>query len=415
MRPVGRSRRTSLCRVATVPFSLFPVQAQIEELSQRDFDVTVVCSPTDDFLSSAKSAGPKMAWGSTLRYHPIEIARAIHPIRDLKALIHLFLLFRREKFEIVHSITPKAGLLTAIAGFFARVPLRLHTFTGQIWISQRGLLRFVTRTADKLIGNLCTCVYADGPGQAQFLVDNGIVSPEKINVIMKGSIGGLDVQRFDPAKFPTSRADMRATLGIDEGAFVFGFVGRINRDKGIVELLTAFETISKESVDAHLVLIGPMENQSELEIMQVLDRAALNPKVHRLGFVDDLIATMMMFDVLCLPSYREGFNGAVLQAAALEIPTLGSDIYGINDNLVNGVTGMLVPAKDAVALITVMRRYLGFQGIAKQQGRAARAHVVENFDFKKFSLAVANEYKRLISMAPRRSLCGQVDASVKGE
>lgn len=415
MRPVGHSRRASLCRVATVPFSLFPVQAQIEELSLHEFDVTVVCSPSDDFLSSAESAGPQMAWGSTLRYRPIDIPRAIHPIRDLKALFNLFMLFRREKFEIVHSITPKAGLLTAIAGFLAGVPLRLHTFTGQTWISQRGLLRFVTRAADRLIGNLCTCVYADGHGQARFLVDSGIISPNKINVILKGSLGGLDIQRLDPAKFPTSRADMRAAMGIGEGAFVFGFLGRINRDKGIVELLKAFETISSENVDAHLVLIGPMENQSDEEVFNALNRAEMNSRVHRLGFVEDLFATMMTFDVLCLPSYREGFNGAVLQAAALEIPTLGSDIYGINDNLVKDITGALVPPKDPAALITEMRRYLKLPGIVKQQGKAARAYVVENFDSKKFSQAVANEYKRLISMLPRRSLWGQVDAGVKGE
>lgn len=382
----------SLCRVATVPFALYPLLGQFEYLSKSGISVTVVCSPVDDFSAGAHQSGAS----TLLRWHSIPIARPIRPVADLIALLRLYRFFRAEKFDVVHSTTPKAGLLTSLAAWAARVPVRLHTFTGQTWVEERGLLRMATRLADRCIGWLSTGLYADGKGQAKFLVDEGIVPAGKIHVLLEGSLAGVDLGSFCPKRWQGSRHEIRRQLQIPGDAFCFVFAGRFHRDKGIGELLEAFLRISEQVPQMHLLIIGPRERTCDWLKPEIATQLQNHPRLHPVGYVEFLEPYLAASDAMCLPSYREGYNGAILQAAALELPTLGSDIYGINDNLVPGETGVLVPPKDVDRLAAAMLEMVVNRARTRQMGLAARRRIETHFDSRVLERAVGDEYRRLV-------------------
>lgn len=363
-----------IARISTVAFFVVSqLKRQIESLSASGAQVTVVASD-----------GPEMA---SLKAIPdvncaaIDIPRSISPWRDLLALIRLYRLFRREHIDIAHSTTPKAGLLTAIAAFLAGVPVRLHTFTGQPWVSMQGVRRSLARGSDRLIGKLNTRCYADSESQRQFLVEQGIISANQLFVIGAGSLAGVDTGRFNPARFSSEeRMDTRHALNISENAQVILFVGRITIDKGVHELLEAFREIKAKQKRAHLVFVGRFDSDSGVtgEISQH-DIDSVHD-THIVGYTECPEAYMAIADILCLPSYREGFGTVVIEAAAMGVPTVGSNIYGLSDAVVNGETGILVPPRDSTALATALSILLDDEEQRVKMGCAARQRCEMLFD-----------------------------------
>jgi glycosyltransferase involved in cell wall biosynthesis len=317
----------------------------------------------------------------------------------MSALLRLFLVFRRRRFHIVHSTTPKAGLLCALAGWAAGVPIRLHTFTGQTWVGLSGPLRRLALGADRIIGALNTRCYADSESQCRFLVAEGIVPAARIGVIGQGSLAGVDLARFDPERWgPSDKEALRQAIGLPEKSRVIVYVGRITRDKGIGELLEAFATLVADGYDADLLLVGPVDDEHGGAEAFSLSRLAAQPRVYPLGYTDCPEQYLALADFLCLPSYREGFGTVVIEAAALGVPTVGSRIYGLMDAVVDGVTGMLVPPRDAVALADAMRRLLDAPERLAEMGRAARQRCRAEFDAEVVNRRLADEYERLLGM-----------------
>lgn len=214
-----------IARISTVPFFVATqLKQQVAMLGELGAHVTVLTSDGPGLEVLTKIRG--------IRCEVIEIPRAISPYRDLLALLRLFLFFRKNRTQIAHSTTPKAGLLTAIAAYLACVPVRLHTFTGQPWVNMHGIKGWLARTSDKLVGRLNTCCYADSVTQRQFLIDHQILSGEHLFVIGAGSLAGVDLQRFNPSRFSLAdRLSMRSSLGIPKAASVLLFVGRITEEK----------------------------------------------------------------------------------------------------------------------------------------------------------------------------------------
>jgi glycosyltransferase involved in cell wall biosynthesis len=379
-----------IARISTIPFFVVTqLKHQVAMLAQSGARLTVVTSDGAgiEVLENMESIDCEI----------IDIRRAISPWRDALALLRLFLFFRKNRTQIAHSTTPKAGLLTAIAAFLAGVPLRLHTFTGQPWVGMHGLKGRLARMSDVLVGRLNTRCYADSASQRQFLIDHQIVSPDRLLVIGAGSLAGVDIHRFKSTRFSGADcAALRHSLGIPDDAPVLLFVGRITEEKGVRELLRAFESLKSGFPPAHLILVGPMDAESGVQGSISQEDITRLGDVHNVGYTDSPESYMAIADVLCLPSYREGFGTVVIEAAAMGVPTVGSDIYGLADAVVHEETGLLVPAKSVEALVAALSRILASQSLRTDMGIAAmrRAHAL--FDAEKVNLQVAQEYSALL-------------------
>ncbi|MDT4836341.1 D-inositol-3-phosphate glycosyltransferase [compost metagenome] len=374
-----------VARVSTVAFFVeTQLRSQIFATAQAGARVTVIASESG---LSHEIPGT--------RYLSIEIPRKISLLKDVKALFSLWLLFLREQFQVVHSTTPKAGLLCCIAGKLARVPVRLHTFTGQPWIGMVGIKRLVSKYSDKIIGAFSTHCYADSFSQRDFLVEAKIVGQKKISVLGAGSLAGIDLDRFDPARFSAEdRLVLRETLGIPSSATILLFVGRITEDKGIFELLDAFEHVNNRIGDVYLLLLGP----SEISTDDLLDGCSerTQERITLLGFSDEPERYMSIADILVLPSYREGFGTVVIEAAAMGVPTIGSCIYGLSDAVVDGETGVLVPVKDVGELAHAIDWMSKNVPQRLDMGRKARSRVLEEFSSSRLSELLISEYVRLL-------------------
>ncbi len=380
-----------VARISTVAFFVVSqLKRQIEILAESGAHVIVVAS---DGPEMASMQGVKGVYCTT-----IEIPRSISPWRDLLALVRLYLFFRREQIDIAHSTTPKAGLLTSIAAILAGVPIRLHTFTGQPWLSMCGVKRILARWSDWLIGRLNTRCYADSLSQREFLIEQGILNPEKIAVIGTGSLAGVDVQRFDYARFTEQeQTGVRQVLGIQASAPIILFVGRITVDKGVRELLEAFHALKKKQSDAHLVFVGRFDSDSGVAGGISLGDIEIIPDTHIVGYTEHPEEYIAIADILCLPSYREGFGTVVIEAAAMGVPTVGTNIYGLSDAIVNGETGILVPPRNAVALAEALQDLLADEIKRGKMGSAARLRTEALFSADEVNKRVVEEYCSLLS------------------
>lgn len=379
-----------MARVSTVPFFvLTQLSSQIRTLQTLGADVTVIAS--DDEFAAQISALEQVD------FVPIDISRNISPLKDLTSLVALFRAFKSKRFDIVHSTTPKAGLLCAIAAFFAGTPVRLHTFTGQPWVTMSGLKSMILKSCDKLIGVMNTHCYTDSVSQRNFLVEQKIVKSSRLSVLGSGSLAGVDFKRFNKERYSRDEIfSLRKSLGIPDQGKVILFVGRITQDKGIHELMQAFCTIGVAEEDLHLVLVGPFEENGQA-IVDSFSNSGFANRVHCVGFSDEPEKFMAMADLLCLPSYREGFGTVVIEAAAMGLPTVGTSIYGLSDAVVDGITGVLVPPKDALSLGRALECLLNDSDLRHKMSEAAAARAFAEFDSVRCATLLLDDYKRLLS------------------
>ena len=347
------------------------------------YDVTVVVNTGNPgFLATL---------GLKAELQSIAIERRIAPWRDLQALMALYRLFRRRRFELVHSVSPKAGLLAMLAGRLARVPVRIHTFTGQVWVTRRGYARGLLKLLDRLIAVLATHVLVDSPTQREFLLAQRIVSAEKSRVLGKGSVSGVDASRFRPA--PQARAALRHELGYGDSDVVLLFVGRLNRDKGVIDLARAFARVTATAQNARLLVIGPDEDGIRSSIQASLVNAAAQTQF--IAYTDRPEDYMAAADVFCLPSYREGFGTTIIEAAAAGIPAIGSRIYGVTDAIDDGVTGLLFDPGNIGQLADAMLRLVSNESLRREMGERARVRALRDFP----AAAISAELMRFYATA----------------
>ena len=313
--------------------------------------------------------------GTGVNFVSLPIERQIAPVRDLVALILLILLFVRSSFAAVQSVTPKAGLLAMSAALLCRVPLRVHIFTGQVWVTRKGMMRSILKLMDRIVASCATHILADSHSQRDFLVSERVVHATKCRVLGKGSIAGVDASRFKPD--PEARAQLRAHLGFREDEVVFLYVGRINRDKGMLDLAAAFSRFSVADEKLRLLVVGPNENGTREAMQTTLGRAT--ERVRFLNYTDEPERFMAAADVFCLPSYREGFGVAIIEAAACGIPTIGTKIYGVTDAIEDGVTGLLFEPGQVDALVDRMSRLAREPDLRIAMGGRAREKALRDF------------------------------------
>lgn len=311
--------------------------------------------------------------GLAARLLPAPICRQISPWRDLRALWVLYRHFRLGHFDIVHSVTPKAGLLAMLAARLAGVSRRVHTFTGQVWVTRTGWRRWLLKQADRLLACLTTHALVDSPSQLEFLRAEGILPAGKGEVIGMGSICGVDGQRFAPD--PVARQQVREKVGAGDTATLFLFIGRINRDKGVLDLAEACSMLAQRWPDVGLLLVG----LDEQGLCGELARRAGAAWVRHIGYTDEPQRYMAAADVLCLPSYREGFGMVVIEAAAAGLPAVASRIYGITDAVVDGETGILHTPGDVLGLADALERLIADPQLRRTMGEAARVRALRDF------------------------------------
>lgn len=376
----GTARR-AVCIVTAVPISLrafFP--AHVAVLRER-YDITLVSTGT------AADVAPLL--GPHVRFLPVSIARRIAPFRDLRALIALYRLFRIHRFDLVHSMTPKAGLLAMVAARAAGVPNRVHTFTGQVWSTRTGAGRWLLKSLDRLLANSATALLADSASQARFLVDNRIAGAGEVEVLADGSVAGVDMERFRPDT--VARARVRTEYRISDAAVLFLFLGRWSRDKGVGDLAQAFALASQTVPDIHLLVVGPDEDGFAAEISGLARRCP--GRVHAIGYAERPEDYMAAADVFCLPSYREGFPVVIIEAAAVGLPAIASRIYGITDAVDDGVTGVLHPPGSIREIAAAMVRLASDERERRAMGVAARARAGARFSQARVTEALATFYR----------------------
>ncbi|TCV84278.1 glycosyltransferase family 4 protein [Sulfurirhabdus autotrophica] len=351
---------------------------------QEIYEVYVITNTvTPDFLQ---------AFGIQAKVIPLRIERKISLWTDLRAMFSLFLVFRQNHFDLVHSVTPKAGLLSMMAGCFAFIPIRLHTFTGQVWATRSGLGRFVLKNVDRLLGKCATHLLVDSVSQKEFLVHEHVLSSNKATVLVHGSISGVNTERFKPN--PISRRKIRQQIGIAETGILFLFLGRLTKDKGILDLVEAFTRLRKDNQEIHLLLVGPDEDAVQKAIREVSSDCI--GSINFVGFTNTPEAYMAAADVFCLPSYREGFGSVIIEAACVGIPAIGSRIYGIVDAIEDGKSGLLHDAKNVQDLLDKMRLLASDSELRGKMGRYAQNRAKSLFPTSIVTAALLEYYQELL-------------------
>ncbi len=381
--------KIKLALVATVPSFFVHLINNIQKYQQGDFEVTLITSKHE------YSAYLRENYGFNII--EIEIARDISLFKDLESIWNLFIHFKKKKYDIVHSATPKAGLVVAIAGFLARTPVRIHTFTGQVWANLNGPLRWIQKKIDQFIILINTRTYADSPSQIQYLIDEGVTKVGRVHCLNLGSLGGIEPKKFQLSNIDELRYSLAKQLEIPESAKRILFVGRITPDKGIHELVEAFLIVAI-TTDAYLLLVGTAERLISKKDQELYQTITNHPRIRSLGFQKNPAFYMMTSDFLCLPSYREGFGTVVIEAAAAGICALGTDIPGLRDAISDKRTGLLVPARNTAELANAMKLLCDDNNLRGTLSRQAQLRATTEFNFNIISDLQMAEYNYLLNM-----------------
>lgn len=382
--------RAKVTHITTVPQSLDAfLRGQIAFIRDRGFEVAAISSPNPRLTEFGVKEG--------IPVYPVEMFRRITPVQDIKALRKLVSRLSDLHPSIVHAHTPKGGLLGMISATIARVPIRIYQVRGFPYMAAAGKKRLLLRTTERVSCRLAHRVFCVSHSIRDVAIADGICPADKIVVFAGGSGNGVDAtHRFDPERFSTTEwIERRESLGIGPSDLVIGFVGRIVHDKGIEELAGAWSVLREDYPSLHLALVGPVEPQDPVSAA-TLQMFQNDPRVSTTGSVDDTSEYYPIFDLVVLPSYREGLPNVPLEAAAMELPVVATRIPGCIDAIEDGVTGTLVPVRDADALATAIRAYLDDPELRQRHGKAGRERVLRDFRQEVIWEAIYQEYCRLL-------------------
>ncbi|GER60161.1 glycosyl transferase [Patiriisocius marinus] len=379
-----------LIRITTIPLSLEKLLEGQLTFMKDHFDVTAISAEKERLEVYGKYNG--------VATKHIELTRKITPIKDLKAVYELYRYLKKEKPLIVHTHTPKAGIVGIMAAYFARVPLRLHTVAGLPLMEATGMKRKVLDFVEKLTYKFSTNVYPNSKGLYDFILSEKFTKPSKLKVLGKGSSNGIDTSYFDPSLYSEEFiARQKRQWNIPLTDFVFVFVGRMVADKGVNEMVGAFQQLLKENSACTLLLVGPFEEELDPLNPSVVEAIKTNNKIVHAGYQNDVRPFFAMSDGLVFPSYREGFPNVVLQAGAMGLPAIVSNINGCNEIVTSGENGIIIPVKDEAATLEAMRDLSINKEFQSTLKKNARKIIVENYDRQEMFQYLLNEYKLLQS------------------
>ena len=360
--------KPKIIRACTVSDSISFVTGLVPELL-REYQVAVLASPGVHWKQLDDA-------GSDVKRLMVPMERRMSPIKDLMSLWRLVRVFRREKPDMVHSMTPKAGLLCMIAAWICRVPVRVHTFTGLVFPTATGLTKKILMLTDSLTCACATHVIPEGEGVKSDLVSYRITR-KPLRVLGHGNVRGIDLAHYNPGvpEVQAGAAKIRKPA-----IFTFVFVGRLVRDKGINELVDAFSRLNREIPTTRLILVGRFEQELDPLLPATLDEMMRNPAIEAVGAQADVRPWLAASDALAFPSYREGFPNVVIEAGAMGLPSLVTDINGSREIIIEGKNGTIIPPRDADALLGAMRRLVLDRASTATMAYNARAMVASRYE-----------------------------------
>ena len=378
-----------LLRLTTVPISLHKLlQGQPQYMMQNGIEVVLASAEGKEIPEIEKTTG--------LKVHTLPLTRKISPLTDLKALWHTYKLIKKEKPDIVHTHTPKAGIVGMLAAKLAGVPIRMHTVAGLPLMQATGLKRKILNTVERLTAWAATGVYPNSYQLADFMIQEKLAPKTKVKVLANGSSNGIDLSYFNPEYFSKEQnTALRKKLHLKPMDVVLIFIGRLVGDKGINELVQAFTKLQLQIPDIKLLLVGSEE--PELDPLQVQTREEIhkNPNIITTGWVEDVRPYLAISDLFVFPSYREGFPNVVLQAGAMGLASIVSDINGSNEIIIHNQNGLIIPVKDKEALESVMERLITDLELKQNLSAQSRELIQKRFDQKLVWQALLEEYRRL--------------------
>lgn len=376
--------KKKICFVVAVPITVQAfLQDHIKALSQ-EYDVYLMGN-----IRNKEEVGMDCLAGC----HQIDIQRSISLWHDLKAVWQAYRYFRKMRFDAIHSVTPKAGLVAALAAWCARIKHRTHIFTGQVWATKKGIMRNVLKMMDRMIATLNNHVMVDGMSQRTFLEQEGVVKEGKAMVFCNGSIAGVNAERFAPDE--DARQMERRKMGISERTLVYIFLGRLNHDKGIDELYRAFDKLASEAKDVFLLLVG-FDEEKYIERLSDYKNIKDGKNFHYYGIAQTPEKILNAGDVFVLPTYREGFGSSVLEAACIGLPCICSDAYGVLDAYIENQTGLRCKVGDAESLYQCMKTMHDDRGLVLRMGKASRQRALRDFDVKPITTEWVTFYRSIL-------------------
>lgn len=374
--------KKKLIRACTVSQSVIFIAGMIPDLRDAGYEVVSVSSDGPE-LDQVRRAGA--------RTEIVEMQRHISPIRDMKSLWQMYRLFRREKPAIVHSMTPKAGLICMLAARLAGVPVRIHMFTGLVFPTATGIKRRILMATDRITCACATHIIPEGEGVKADLLGNHITSKD-IHVLGYGNCRGIDLDRFN-AELP--EVQQQAAKIRKPGVFTFIFIGRIVRDKGINELAAAFSRLYNERRDIELLLVGYFEDNLDPvsdDTRRIIDTC---PAIHAVGAQADVRPWLAAADALVFPSYREGFPNVVIEAGAMNLPSIVTDINGSREIIIEGRNGTIVPPRDTDALYRAMCAFIDHRDLTRAMAAEARPLIASRYEQSYVRRCLIDFYKSI--------------------
>ena len=395
-----------LFRITTVPVSVEKLLGKQLTFMNQFYEVTAISSDKEDLERVGQELG--------IRTKAIEMTRKITPIQDLKSLWQMYCYLKQEKPEIVHTHTPKAGLIGMIAAKLAGIKVRLHTVAGLPLMETSGVKRRVLNLVEKLTYACATKVYPNSYGLKDFILKEKFCPPHKLKVIGNGSTNGIDTAYFNPKLFsPHQKKEIRQQWQLEEDDFVWIFVGRLVKDKGINELVAAFRQLTEELNDSEnkhtnssvdnirkispkLLFVGPLEPELDPLLPETLREMEHNKNILTVGYQKDVRPYLAAADALIFPSYREGFPNVVMQAGAMELPSIVTNINGCNEIVKNNENGMIISVKNKNQIYNALLKLMADLSLYNKLKSEAREYIVQRYDQKLIWNAILAEYREMI-------------------
>lgn len=371
--------KKKILRITTVPISLKILLKEQLKYMNKYFEVVGVSSEGDELRDVESDEG--------IRVVELDMSRKITPFKDFISLFKMIVLILKEKPDIIHTHTPKAGIIGMLASWICRVPVRLHTVAGLPVMEASGKKKDLLLFVEKLTYFCSTKVYPNSYGLQKYILDNKLAKSEKLKVIGHGSSNGIDTDYFNPSLFSMDK---------NSDEFVFIFIGRVVKDKGVNELLFAFDELSKEYKNIKLKIVGKFENDLDPISNDSIKILNSNKNIINVGFQTDIRPYLASSDCFVLPTYREGFPNVVLQACSMKLPCVVTNINGCNEIIQDGYNGLIVESKNKNDLFNAMKRFIDDKTLGKKLALNSRKNIVEKYDRKKFHQMLLDEYNEVI-------------------
>jgi len=376
-------RGNKIIRAVTVAQSVVFFAPMIPDFAKMGYE-TVAVSSAGPLLKEVIDNGGRVV--------PVEMERHISPLKDLKSLFNLIKVFRKEKPMMVHSMTPKAGLLCMMAAKLTGIPVRVHTFTGLVFPTSTGIKRKILMATDWFTCACATHVIPEGEGVKKDLLNNGITK-KPIKVLGYGNCQGIDLERFNPDDPEVKKAADE----IRKDSFTFMAIGRLVGDKGINELVAAFKRLNQEIPNTRLLLVGRYEPELDPIQSETVKEIDGNPAIEAVGPQNDVRPWYLASDCAILASYREGFPNVVIEAGAMGLPQIVTDVNGANEIIVEGKNGTIIPSKNADALYNAMKRMLKDSNWRRNMVSNAREMIADRYEQSFVRNCLYNFYKEILN------------------